>query len=120
MSALSEELDKVRNNIAQYQGQELGEANTKTALIDPVLRALGWQVGNLTEVRQEYKHTPNDNPVDYALLVSTPKLFVEAKALGHNLEDHKWAAQTVNYGNNAGVKWVVLTDGTSTVFTMLA
>ena len=111
MSGLTQALNDARNNIAQYQGEELGEANTKTALIDPILRALGWHVGNLSEVKQEYRHTPKDNPVDYALFVSTPKLFVEAKALRHNLNDHKWAAQTVNYGNTAGVKWVVLTDG---------
>jgi hypothetical protein len=84
MSELSLVLDKVRAKIAQYQGKEILEQNTKTALIDPVLRALGWNVGNLEEVSQEYKHTPTtSNPVDYALFIEKePKLFVEAKALG--------------------------------------
>jgi hypothetical protein len=60
MSTLSEALDQVRQRIALYQGKELNEQNTKTALIDPVLRVLGWEVGNLEEVSQEYKR--NNHP----------------------------------------------------------
>ena len=92
MSALSEALENVRAKIARYRGKELNEQNTKTALIDPVLRALGWDVGDLEEVQQEYKRRPRDKPVDYALLLlRTPRLFVEAKALEQNLTDRKWA-----------------------------
>ena len=112
MNSLAETLADVRNKIAQYQGREVNEQDTKTAIINPVLRALGWEVGNLEEVSQEYRKTPKDNPVDYALfLLRVPKLFVEAKALGHNLDDHKWISQIVNYGNAAGVKWTVITNG---------
>ena len=40
-----------------------------------------------------------------------PRLFVEAKALGRNLDDPKWASQIMGYASVAGVEWVVLTDG---------
>jgi hypothetical protein len=77
-----------------------------------VLAALGWDTTDLDEVSLEYKHKPQDNPVDYALFLHrSPKLFVEAKALDTNLDDHKWRSQTVNYANAAGVEWCVLTDG---------
>ena len=55
MSTLSEALRNVRNKIARHRGKEMNEQNTKTALIHPVLRALGWEVGDLEEVQQEYK-----------------------------------------------------------------
>ena len=112
MSELTQVLNEVRNKITQYQGKEMNEQNTKTALIDPVLRALGWDVGNLEEVSQEYKRRPNDKPVDYALfLLRTPKLFVEAKALGQSLDAPKWANQIMGYAAVGGIKWVVMSNG---------
>ena len=112
MTELGEALDKVRRRIDRYKGQDVNEQNTKTALINPVLQALGWDVGDLEEVQQEYKRRPRDKPVDYALLVMrTPRLFVEAKALGQNLDDRRWANQIMGYATVAGVKWVVITNG---------
>ena len=112
MSELSEALDSVRKRIARYQGKHMNEQNTKTALIDPILRALGWDVGDLEQVEQEYKRRPRDKPVDYALLVMrTPRLFVEAKALGQDVSDRKWANQIMGYASVAGVEWVVITNG---------
>ena len=66
MSELSKVLEEVRKKLVAYRGRELNEQDTKTALIDPVLRALGWHVGDLEEVSQEYKLKPQDKPVDYA------------------------------------------------------
>jgi len=112
MAELSVVLEAVRTKIARYQGKQINEQNTKTALIQPVLEALGWDVGNLEEVQQEYKRRPRDKPVDYALLLlRTPRLFVEAKALGQDLSDRKWANQIMGYATVAGVEWVVITNG---------
>jgi len=78
----------------------------------PVLRALGWDVEDLEEVKLEYRRRANDNPVDYALFVNrTPRLFIEAKGLGVNLDDPKPANQILGYAMAAGVEWVALTDG---------
>jgi predicted type IV restriction endonuclease len=112
MREFAQVVDDVRAKIRRYQEQELNEQNTKTALIDPVLRALGWDVGDLEQVQQEYRRRPRDKPVDYALLLlRTPRLFVEAKALGQNLHDRRWANQIMGYATLAGVEWVVLTNG---------
>lgn len=78
----------------------------------PVLRALGWDTEDLEDVKLEYKRKAADNPVDYALiLLRQPRLFIEAKALGAQLGDHRWANQILAYASVAGVEWVVLTDG---------
>ena len=102
----------VRDRISRYQGQGLGEQDTKATLIVPVLRALGWDTEDLEDVKLEYKRKLSDNPVDYALvLLREPRLFIEAKALGAHLDDHKWANQILAYASVAGVEWVALTDG---------
>lgn len=108
---LSQTLTEVRKRIAK-QAKGLNETNTKSTLIDPVLRALGWDVENLEDVDHEFRLKSHDDPVDYALLVMRePKLFVEAKALGKDLDDHKWSKQIMSYAGVAGVEWIVLTDG---------
>lgn len=105
-------LATVRERIARHQHESIGEQDTKAALIVPVLRALGWDVEDLEDVKLEYRRRPNDNPVDYALfLLRTPRLFIEAKPLGARLDDGKWANQILAYAMAAGVEWVALTDG---------
>jgi Restriction Enzyme Adenine Methylase Associated len=109
---LDRALGTVRDRVAKYQRQGIGEQDTKAALIVPVLRALGWDVEDLEDVKLEYRRRPNDNPVDYALfLLRTPRLFIEAKSLGAHLDDGKWASQILAYATVAGVEWVALTDG---------
>jgi hypothetical protein len=114
VSTLTPTLEQVRDRIAPYRDRtsSVGEQNTKAALIEPILRALGWDVEDPEEVWREYRRRSVDNPVDYALMVlRTPRLFVEAKALGDNLDDPKWANQISDYAVVAGVEWVVLTNG---------
>ncbi len=112
MSAVGDVLPEIRELIARYEGMGITEAETRASLINPMLNALGWRVGDLEQVRQEYRFQPSDNPVDYALMEGgKPSLFVEAKALGKNLDDPKWAGQIMGYASVAGVEWVVLTDG---------
>ena len=112
MSSLSETLENVRTKIAKHKGKNLCEADTKAALIHPVLGALGWHVGDLDEVSMEFKHAPSHNPVDYALLINgNPAVLVEAKALGQSLAGGKWADAIMGYAGAAGVEWVVLTNG---------
>lgn len=112
MADIQSAIMQVRERISKNASQSIGETNTKNTLIDPILRSLGWDTEELDEVNREYKRRPSDNPVDYALfLLRTPSLFVEAKALGQNLNDPKWANQIIAYAVVSGVEWVVLTDG---------
>lgn len=106
-------LFKIKKKLERLGGRSITEAGTKEAFINPLISALGWDVSDFDEVKLEYKATKKDTPVDYALMDDrmNPKLFIEAKQLGLNLDDHKWIAQVLVYCSMAGVKWALLTDG---------
>lgn len=88
------------------------EANTKAHVIEPLLAALGWDRLDIESVQLEVK-VYDGTFLDYALkLANTARIYVEAKALGGNLDDKKFVAQAVNYANNDGVLWCALTNGT--------
>jgi hypothetical protein len=112
-SAISSAVAKVRLRLDQIseRGERIGEQDTKAILIEPILAALGWDFSDLDDVRREYRHKPQDNPVDYALLIyGEPRLFVEAKAHGAPL-DRKCASQVLGYASVVGVGWCLLTNG---------
>jgi predicted type IV restriction endonuclease len=106
--------DTIRKRIQQIRDRKeiIGEQNTKAALIDPLLAALGWDLQEIEEVRREYRRKPQDNPVDYALFLNrTECLFIEAKSLEKDLNDRKWTSQNLSYATVVGVRWCVLTNG---------
>ena len=112
MSAVRDVLPVIRERITSLRDKGINEMSTRAALINPMLKALGWDNEDLDQVQQEYRFQSSDNPVDYALMEGgKPSLFVEAKALGKDLGDQKWASQIMGYAIVAGVEWVVLTDG---------
>src|SRR5688572_2773570 len=88
----------VAERVERHRGSGIREQDTKATLIVPVLRALGWDMEDLDEVKLEYKRVPRANPVDYALLLQRePVLFIEAKSLDENLDDRRWAGQIIGY-----------------------
>jgi predicted type IV restriction endonuclease len=112
VSDLQETVEQLRRKINRYGKSGVNEQNTKSTLIQPLLRALGWDVEDLDDVHLEYKQKSKDKPVDYALLLlRSPCMFLEAKALGESLDDRRWANQVMGYASVAGVEWVVLSDG---------
>ena len=98
----------------EYLSQD--ETRTRQVLIDPLLKDLGWDVGDPGVVELEYriekpfggrgKYKP-----DYALMQSgEPAAVVEAKALdSQHLNDA--TLQVHNYANNDGIPYGVATDG---------
>jgi hypothetical protein len=107
-------LPKLRKRIQKIRNRKesIGEQNTKAALIDPLLSALGWDVEDFDEVSREYRRKPQENPVDYALfMLRSPRLLVEAKGLDKDLNDSKWVSQVLGYATVVGVEWCVLTNG---------
>jgi len=112
VETLEKTLKALRTRISRMAAETLNEENTKATLIEPVLRALGWDVEDVEEVKREYKLRKSEKPVDYALLVGgKAHLLIEAKMLRRDLEDPRWTEQVLNYANVAGVEWCVLTDG---------
>lgn len=112
-SQLANTIQTVSERLGALGGRRsLGEQDTKRKLIEPVLATLGWDLGDLDLVSCEYKHNRKDLPVDYAFFSGgRPVMFLEAKAIGLPIDDHKWMAQIVNYANSAGVEICVLTNG---------
>jgi predicted type IV restriction endonuclease len=107
-------VEVIRKRIQQVRDRKefIGEQNTKAALIDPLLSALGWDLQEIDEVRREYRRKPQDNPVDYTLFLNrTACLLIEAKSLEKDLGDRKWISQNISYAAVLGVKWCVLTNG---------
>jgi len=101
-----------RIDTASAQRPSLSEQDTKLAIINPLLGALGWDLSSLAQVRSEYRHRPSDDPVDYAMFLNgAPALFVEAKRLAADLSNRKFITQVVSYAATVGVDWCVLTDG---------
>ena len=86
------------------------ETRTRMALIDPLLTALGWDVSDPALVTPEY--TVGGGRADYALHGSEaiPSAIVEAKRLGHALDDDE-RMQMLNYANARGVRYAAVTDG---------
>lgn len=106
-------VQRLRERVRQIRQRRdaITEQDTKVAFINPLLTALGWNLEEMDEVRSEYRRKPQDNLVDYALLLlRSPCLFVEAKALSADLSDRKWIAQTLGYSTVVGVEWWVLTN----------
>ena len=63
--ALASAIEKLRERIGQMRHScpSVGEQNTKAALVNPLLAAIGWDLENIDEVSLEYRSHPRDNPV---------------------------------------------------------
>lgn len=98
--------ERIQAHRAYLEGYE---TRTRQALIDPMLRALGWDVENPDSVQVEYK--VGKDRVDYALMRNKkPAAVIEAKVLGTPL-DEKETMQVLNYANSAGIPYMALTNG---------
>ena len=105
-------IERISQLVERHRGRGLTEQDTKNALIEPVMAALGWPKDDLDLVRSEYRHTSKYNPVDYALLSGgRPVMLVEAKALDVQINDHKVVSQVVSYAATVGVEWALVTNG---------
>jgi hypothetical protein len=112
LSSLSETIRLVIESSSQYSDTlRKNEAATRTVLIDPVLRSLGWDTANtsMVEVERAFEQTR----VDYALYdpKGSVRIIVEAKALGSNLNDNAITRNIVNYAFTYETQDLFLTDG---------
>lgn len=87
--------------------ESLNETETRTHLIDPVVRALGYD--GLDRVRREHRLSSGQF-VDYLLFAGAQRVAIEAKQVRTELGG-KDAGQLVGYCAPEGVRWAILTDG---------
>ncbi len=93
-------------------GKELrqNEALTRYALIDPLLRELGWDTEDPNLVIPGY--TGVGGSADYALLSGDkPLMIVEAKKLDTSLRNEKVLTQGLAYCQQQGTRYLSVTDG---------
>lgn len=102
-------IEKLQGRIEQYRpALSQSEALTRYALIDPLLRALGWDTADPALVTPEYR--VGNKSADYALLKSDGvAVFLEAKKLDENLAQHR--SQVVAYTSELGIRYPALTNG---------
>ena len=88
-----------------------GEARTRSALIDPLLRGLGWNTEDPSHVVPEFPIPSRQTRADYALFTGTekPDVIVEAKKLGELPGDA--AYQALNYCAAHGFDCFAVTNG---------
>ena len=106
---LLELVDTLRKRIDKHS-VALGksEALTRYALIDPLLRGLGWDTADPELVTPEFNS--GSGRADYALLSNgKPLIMLEAKSLESQLDQA--AVQGINYCNIKGTAFFCVTDG---------
>ena len=114
LEELHELIETLQGRIAEHGAAlQQSEALTRYALIDPLLRGLGWDTGDPSQVLVEYRLPKGSQKgyADYALLGSDtqPLLIVEAKSLHSSLDEA--AAQALGYCNVLGIPHFAVTDG---------
>src|SRR4030042_426882 len=109
------------SNQDSYRASGVKEAHVRQSLIDPMFKALGWDVGKKEMRAPQYREVvPEDSldveghqkAPDYTFRVgTTPKFYVEAKKCGINInEDPMPAYKLRRYGFSARLPLSILTD----------
>ena len=110
LDELVDVIETLRSRINEHRAVLQGnEAQTRMSLIDPLLRALGWDTADPAMVRPEY--VVNGRRADYALMNPQGEVvvFLEAKNLGEQLANHR--SQVVAYASELGIRFPALTNG---------
>ncbi len=109
LQTLFDLVNELRQRIETHGPQlRSNEMQTRYALIDPLLRELGWDTSNPSQVTPEY--SVGGGSADYALLRDgKPVMMVEAKRLGYDLQSA--LSQGIGYCVEQGTPYFALSDG---------
>lgn len=100
-------IKKYKKILSKAQSQDINESDTVTIITDMLQDVFGYE--KYSEITSEFaiKKTFCDLAIK---LDDTVKLLIEVKSAGMSLKDIH-LKQAVDYGANAGIDWVVLTNG---------
>ena len=109
LDELYQTIEKLNGRMETHRDKlSQSEALTRNALVDPLLRCLGWDTEDPSLVMPEYKL--GNGFADYALLSDgKPVIVVEAKKLGLPLDDA--ASQGIHYCIIDGIGYFAVTNG---------
>lgn len=112
LDGLQAVIKSLQNKIEQhYAYLSSSETRTRQVLIDPLLKELGWDVSDPSQVELEYSAGTGGERADYALIANgKPAMVVEAKSLKTQLGD-RVVMQALNYANSRGIAHMIITNG---------
>ena len=124
MEQLMEVVQTLRQRIDENESElSQSEAQTRYSLVDPLLRALGWDVEDPKQVTVEYPvdvGTQRDGRADYTLFVDGKReVVIEAKRLNtlqsesmfENKPEDDIVAKGIRYCAKDGIPYLLITDG---------
>ncbi len=101
--------ETLKERVTVLRDADASETLTRYALIDPLLRELGWDTSDPSMVVPEY--SSGSGRADYALMsTGRPAMMVEAKKLGTPLRD-RVLEQGIGYCLMEGTPHFTITDG---------
>ncbi len=107
-TAIKQVIQKVEKHRDLYARSE---QSVRDQLINPILKALGWDTSEPDFVHANVTNDDGKIP-DYTLLKGgAKKLILEAKKLSRNLDDGKVIRQLADYCYPHGIEFGILTDG---------
>jgi hypothetical protein len=111
MRELLEAIKRVCERIKRYENQlRQNEMLTRYALVDPILRALGWDTEDPEQVVPEFQ-TEVGRP-DYILCHENLRIGVEAKKFGTADRDFEQAyKRALPLWQSEGIRYYIITDG---------
>lgn len=115
LQSLVELIETLRQRMRQYEERlRKSEALTRYVLIDPILRALGWNTENPDQVEAEFP-TPTGRS-DYTLLLGEgwPFILIEAKAFLGDLQRAR--QQGFERCQQSKARYYVVTNGNTWEF----
>ena len=112
LESLLQLVETLRERISAHRAVlSQSEALTRYALIDPLLRELGWDTEDPSMVVPEYR-VPNNQIADYVLFHGDhPAMVVESKKLDESLQGGRALDQGILYCAHTGASYFLLTDG---------
>lgn len=116
----SEDIKSLVLRAKQYVGRNLNEAQTKTALVQPFIEALGYQVSDPFEVVAEFtadQGIKRGEKIDYAVICDdAPILLIECKPAGDVLSEGACSQLRRYFQAVPEAKVGILTNGTRYLF----
>ncbi|AEB95042.1 hypothetical protein [Metallosphaera cuprina] len=104
---IKELVNEYKNNALQ-RANDYSEDDVKAIFIERFLKALGWSVDDVREVRRGVS-TKSNNKVDYMLSVDgKAKFIIKVSKFNDKLDNQ--VSQAINCAKELGVDWVILTN----------
>lgn len=104
---IKDNLGRLQKVLDQAKQRDINEADTVVIVSDLLCYVFGFD--KYSEITREY--AIRNNFCDLAIKVDSEiKFLIEVKSIGTTLHD-KHYQQALDYGANAGVEWIILTNG---------